>query len=115
MAIHYRIERNPLTKPGTCRLRFMPQGTPGYGEVAEQIKTLLQSGMEEILGLLLEGIQVTLEDGLTFRPSFHARLTAPDTKDRAGQNPYLLLPCYSDVIVLTVLLNTPSFHPANAS
>ena len=23
MAIHYRIERNPLTKPGTWRLRFI--------------------------------------------------------------------------------------------
>ncbi|MCI5132217.1 MAG: hypothetical protein D3904_12020, partial [Candidatus Electrothrix sp. EH2] len=104
MAIRYRIERNPLTKLGTWRLRFMPQGTAGYGEVAErvalknpgssaeQIKKLLQSGMEEILGLLLEGIQVTLEDNLTFRPSFHARLTTPDTKDRVGQDPYLLLP-----------------------
>ena len=90
MAIHYRIERNPLTKPGTWRLRFMPQGTAGYGEVAarvaqknpgssvEQVRNHLQSGMEEILGLVLEGIQVTLEDALTFRPAFHARLATPD-------------------------------------
>jgi hypothetical protein len=90
MAIHYRIERNPLTKPGTWRLRFMPQGTAGYDEVAarvaqknpgssvEQVRNHLQSGMEEILGLVLEGIQVTLEDALTFRPAFHARLATPD-------------------------------------
>ena len=90
MAIHYRIERNPLTKPGTWRLRFMPQGTAGYDELAkrvalknpgssvEQVKTHLQSGMEEILEMVLEGQQVTLEDALTFRPAFHARLATPD-------------------------------------
>ena len=90
MAIHYRIERNPLTKPSTWRLRFMPQGTAGYDEVAkrvaqknpgssvEQVKTHLQSGMEEILEMVLEGMQVTLKDTLTFRPAFHGRLTTPN-------------------------------------
>ena len=90
MAIHYRIERNPLTKPSTWRLRFMAQGTAGYNEVAarvaqknpgssvEQIRNHLQSGMEEVLEMVLEGMQVTLEDTLTFRPAFHARLSTPD-------------------------------------
>ncbi|WP_446008491.1 DUF4469 domain-containing protein [Candidatus Electrothrix sp.] len=91
MAIHYRIERNALTKPGTWRLRFLPQGIAGYDEVAErvalknpgssveQVKTHLQSGIHEILGMVLEGIQVTLEDAMTFRPAFHARLSTPDS------------------------------------
>ncbi|MCI5116318.1 MAG: DUF4469 domain-containing protein, partial [Candidatus Electrothrix sp. AX1] len=90
MAIHYRVERNPLTKPASYKLRFLPQGIAGYNEVAErvaqknpgssveQIKTHLQSGMEEILDMVLEGQQVTLEDVMTFRPSFHARLATPD-------------------------------------
>ncbi|CAK8717169.1 DUF4469 domain-containing protein [Candidatus Electronema halotolerans] len=90
MAVHYRIERNPLTKPASYRLRFVPQGTGGYDEVAarvalknpgssaEQIKNHLRSAMEEIQAMLLEGLQVTLEDAMTFRPAFHARLDAPD-------------------------------------
>ncbi|MCI5192069.1 MAG: DUF4469 domain-containing protein [Candidatus Electrothrix sp. AU1_5] len=90
MAIHYRVERNPLTKPASYKLRFLPQGIAGYNELAErvaqknpgssveQIKTHLQSGMEEILDMVLEGQQVTLEDVMTFRPSFHARLATPD-------------------------------------
>lgn len=88
--IHYRVERNPLTKPVSYRLRFLPQGIGGYDEVAarvalknpgssaEQIKTHLRSSMEEILAMLLEGLQVTLEDTMIFRPSFTARLTSPD-------------------------------------
>jgi hypothetical protein len=90
MAIHYRIERNPLTKPASYRLRFLPQGTAGYNEVAErvalknpgssveQIRNHLQSGMNEIIEMVFEGLQVTLENALTFRPSFHARLATPD-------------------------------------
>lgn len=91
MAVHYRIEKNLLTKPDSCRLRFMPQGIAGYDEVAarvalknpgssaEQIKNHLRSGMEEILAMLLEGLQVTLEDTMIFRPAFHAKLDTPDT------------------------------------
>lgn len=90
MAIHYRVERNPLTKPASYKLRFLPQGTAGYDAVAErvalknpgssveQIRNHLQSGIEEILGLVLEGFQVTLEDALTFRPGLHGRLATPD-------------------------------------
>lgn len=35
--IHYRIERNPLTKPASYRLRFIPQGVVGYDELAARI------------------------------------------------------------------------------
>ena len=78
MAIHYRVERNPLTKPASYRLRFA-----GYDEVAarvavknpgssaEQIRNHLRSAMEEIQAMLLEGLQVTLEETMIFRPCFH--------------------------------------------
>ncbi len=90
MAIHYRVELNPLTKPASYRLRFVPQGTAGYDEVAarvalknpgtsaEQIKTHLRSAMEEMQAMLLEGLQITLEETMIIRPAFTARLDAPD-------------------------------------
>jgi hypothetical protein len=90
MAVHYRVELNPLTKPASYRLRFIPQGTAGYDEVAarvalknpgssaEQIKNHLRSAMEEIQAMLLEGLQVTLEDAMTLRPSLSGRLASPD-------------------------------------
>jgi hypothetical protein len=89
--IHYRVEHNPLTKPASYRLRFVPQWTAGYDEVAarvaqknpgssaEQIRSHLRSAMEEIQAMLLEGLQVTLENAMTFRPAFHARLASPNT------------------------------------
>jgi hypothetical protein len=88
--IQYRPELNPLTTPASYKLRFVPQNTGGYDEVAarlalknpnwpaEMIKAVLQGSMEEIKEMLVEGMQITLEDACTFRPSFHARLDAPD-------------------------------------
>ncbi len=88
--IQYRVELNPLTKPASYKLRFLAQQTAGYDEVAaqvalknpglsaEQIKNHLKSALAEIAEMLAEGMQVTLEEALTFRPSFHARLTTPD-------------------------------------
>jgi len=90
MAIHYRVELNPLTKPASYRLRFVPQGTAGYDEVAarvalknpgssaEQIKNHLRSALEEMQAMMLEGLQVTLEDAMSIRPAFSGRLDAPD-------------------------------------
>jgi hypothetical protein len=89
-SILYRIELNPLTKPASYKLRFMPQGVAGYDEVAKRIaaknpgltteaaKAALMSGMEEIVLLLAEGMQVTLENAFTFRPALRARLDSPD-------------------------------------
>jgi hypothetical protein len=34
MAICYRVERIPLPKPSSCRLRFVPQATGGCDEAA---------------------------------------------------------------------------------
>ena len=87
--VQYRIERNPLTKPTTYRIRFLPKGTAGYDEVArrvalknpgssaEQIKNHVKSAFDEIVDMITEGIQVTLKDTLTIRPTLHARPTFP--------------------------------------
>ena len=87
--IHYRVEPNPLTKPASYRLRFVPQMIAGYDEVAarvaqknpgasaEQIKIYLKSAIEEIIDLLCNGAQITLEEAMTIRPSLRARLNTP--------------------------------------
>ena len=49
------------------------------GSSAEQIKNHLRSAMEEIQAMLLEGLQVTLEDAMTLRPSLSGRLRSPLT------------------------------------
>lgn len=87
--VEYRIELNPLTKPVSYRLRFMPKHVAGYAELAaavakdnglsiEQAWANLQSTVKNIKEMLGNGIQVTLEDAITFCPSFHARLNSPD-------------------------------------
>ncbi len=88
--IQYRLEPNPLTTPPSYKLRFVHQGIGGYDEVAarlalknptwsaDMIKAILQGGMEEIGEMLVEGMQVTLENAFTFRPSLRARLDSPD-------------------------------------
>src|SRR5512133_2570791 len=45
--IHYRVERNPLTKPVSYRLRFIPQGTAGYDEVAARVALKNPGSSEE--------------------------------------------------------------------
>lgn len=87
--LQYRVELNPLTKPASYRLRFLPQQTAGYAELAaavardngisiDQAWANIRSIVRNIKGMLSNGIQVTLEDAFTFCPSFHARLNSPD-------------------------------------
>lgn len=87
--VQYRVEPNPLTKPASYKLRFLPQQTAGYDELAaalakdnglsvEQARAFLQSTVKNIKQMLSNGIQVTLEEAFTFAPSFHASLTNPD-------------------------------------
>jgi len=87
--VQYRVEPNPLTKPVSYKLRFMPKQTAGYDELAaalakdtgqtvEQAKVFLQSTVKNIKEMLCNGMQVTLEEAFTFAPSFHASLTNPD-------------------------------------
>jgi hypothetical protein len=66
------------------------QGIGGYDDIAarlalknpnwpkDMIKAILMEGHAEIAKMLNEGMQVTLENAFTFRPSLHARLDAPD-------------------------------------
>jgi hypothetical protein len=89
-SIHCRLELNPLTTPASYKLRFVHQGIGGYDEVAarvalknptwsaDMVKAILQESMEEIGEMLAEGMQVTLENAFTIRPSLHARLDGPD-------------------------------------
>ena len=88
-SVKYRVERNPLTKPESYRLRFMPQWVAGSNEIAselsertgmtqEQSVSCLKSLVEIFRHLLANGVQITLEEVLTLRPSLHARLTTPD-------------------------------------
>ena len=87
--VQYRVEPNPLTKPVSYKLRFMPKQTAGYAELAaavakdtgmsvEQAMASLQSTVKNIKEMLCNGMQVTLEEALTFAPSFHAKLNSPD-------------------------------------
>ena len=87
--VQYRVEPNPLTKPASYKLRFLPQHIAGYDELAaalakdnglsvEQARAFLQSTVKNIQEMLTNGIQVTLAEAFTFCPSFHARLTNPD-------------------------------------
>jgi hypothetical protein len=87
--VQYRVEPNPLTKPVSYKLRFIPQQTAGYDELAaavakdtgmstEQAKAFLLSTVKNIRGMLCDGMQVTLEEAFTFAPSFHANLASPD-------------------------------------
>jgi hypothetical protein len=87
--VQYRVEPNPLTKPVSYKLRFLPKQTAGYDELAaavakdtgmtaEQAKAFLQSTVKNIKEMLCNGMQVTLKEALTFAPSFHAKLNSPD-------------------------------------
>jgi hypothetical protein len=86
--VQYRVEPNPLTKPASYRLRFMPKQTAGYDELAaavakdtglstEQAKASIQSTMKNIKEMLCNGMQVTLEEALTFAPAFRGKLNSP--------------------------------------
>ncbi|WP_339135038.1 MAG: DUF4469 domain-containing protein [Candidatus Electrothrix sp. GW3-4] len=55
--------------------------------------------------LLLEGMQVTLEDALTFRPSFHARLATPDAS----------LPPMEELLKLNVSASRPLVRELQAN
>jgi len=88
--VQYRIEPNPLTKPASYKLRFLPQQTAGYDELAaaiakdngltnEQAKAFLLSMVKNVMQMLGNGIQVTLEEAFTFALSFHARLATPNS------------------------------------
>lgn len=108
-SIYCRLEQNPLTTPASYKLRFVHQGIGGYDEVAarvalknptwpaDMIKSILMAGNEEVGEMLAEGMQVTLENAFTFRPSLHARLDAPDDP----------LPPIDELLDVTVSVSQP--------
>jgi hypothetical protein len=95
--VQYRIEPNLLTKPTSYKLRFLPQQTAGYDELAaaiakdngvtnEQAKAFLLSMVNNVRQMLGNGIQVTLEEAFTFCLSFPGFPGAADQRNGADQH-----------------------------
>jgi len=80
--VRYRPEVNALTVPQSYRLRFIPRAVLGYDKLAAEIardnpnyneallKAVLTAATEKIKEHLINGNQVTLEDGFRYRLSF---------------------------------------------
>jgi len=109
--VRYRIEPNPLTKPASYKLRFIPQQVAGYNELAaavandngltnEQAMAYIKSTVKNIIKMLGNGMQVTLEDAFTFFLSFHARLNSPNAP----------LPSLEELIRIGIAATTPCTH-----
>ena len=90
MTIQVRLERNPLTTPLSCSIRFVPHHVAGREEIAADIAlrhpnfskndilTLLHSEDEVIALRILNGEQVTKEGSCSWFPSFTGRLDNMD-------------------------------------
>ncbi|MCI5180547.1 MAG: hypothetical protein D3911_14750, partial [Candidatus Electrothrix sp. AW3_4] len=88
--VQWRPERNALTTPETYIARYIPKGVVGYAQLAtgyvqkhptcdqELAEDVMEGMTEEILEQLINGYQVTLKNGFTFRLSFTGRLKHPD-------------------------------------
>ncbi len=87
--IQWRPEVNALTTPKSYRIRYVPRDVIGYEELAAEISatnpnynealvnSILHAFIDKVQEKLLEGVQVTLEEGFTFRLSFSGRLDEP--------------------------------------
>ena len=87
--IQWRPEVNALTTPKSYRIRYVPRNVIGYEELAAEISatnpnynealvnSILHAFVDKVQEKLLNGIQITLEDGFTFRLSFTGRLDQP--------------------------------------
>lgn len=90
MAIQWRPEQNSLTNPPSYWARIIPKDSLGYAELAtrivqknpvcsvEQAESVLRTRDEEIMAILLDGAQISLENAFTYHLSVTARLEAPD-------------------------------------
>jgi hypothetical protein len=90
MTVQWRPEQNALTTPRTYWVRVIPKNSVGYAELAERIvlknpvcsaeqaESVLRTRDTEILDILLEGDQVSLENAFTYHLSVTAKLDAPD-------------------------------------
>lgn len=90
MSIQWRPELNSLTNPRSYWVRIIPKDSIGYAALAERIvlknpvcspeqaESVLRTRDTEILDILLEGSQVSLENTFTYHLSVTAKLDAPD-------------------------------------
>lgn len=90
MAIQWRPEKNSLTTPHSHWVRIIPKDSLGYARLAERIvlknpvcsaeqaESVLRTRDEEIMEILLDGSQVSLENAFTYHLSVTAKLDAPD-------------------------------------
>lgn len=90
MTVQWRPEQNALTTPRTYWVRVIPKNSVGYAKLAERIvlknpvcsaeqaESVLRTRDTEILEILLEGDQVSLENAFTYHLSVTAKLDAPD-------------------------------------
>lgn len=88
--IQWRPEPNPLTTPGTWRIRFLPRNTAGISDIAADIaldhpnynadmsENILELGQEKILLRLINGENVTFRNAVTYTLSFTGRLDGPN-------------------------------------
>ena len=90
MAIQWRPEKNSLTTPHSHWVRIIPKDSLGYARLAERVvlknpvcsaeqaESVLRTRDEEIMEILLDGSQVSLENAFTYHLSVTAKLDAPD-------------------------------------
>jgi len=90
LPVQWRPEVNALTTPQSYIARYIPRGVAGYEHLAagyvqkqpicsqELAENVMEGMTEEILEQLINGYQVTLKNGITYRLSFSGRLEHPD-------------------------------------
>jgi len=90
MSIQWRPELNALTNPPSYRARVIPKDSVGYAALAERIvlknpvcsaeqaESVLRTRDAEIMALLTDGYQVSLENAFTYHLSITARLDSSD-------------------------------------
>ncbi len=87
--IQWRPEVNALTTPKSYKIRYLPRKVIGYDELAAEIsetnpnynqalvKAVMLALTDKIQENLIEGNQVTLENGFTYRLAFSCRVDNP--------------------------------------
>ena len=90
MPIQWRPEINPLTKPLSYSIRFLPHNVAGQEDIAadvslkhpnfsaEVVEMILNAADEAILARLINGEQVTKKGSFSYFISFTGRLDNPD-------------------------------------
>jgi hypothetical protein len=90
MSIQWQPEENVMTNPPSYWARVVPKDSIGYRKLAERIvlknpvcsveqaEAVLRSRDEEIMEVLLEGSNVSLENAFTYHVTISGRMDAPD-------------------------------------